>query len=296
MIDACSDGSTFGIAAAVIGGIGTLWAGISTYTLDFHVAQANGRDDSKWRFCPRLSTGGIVFSLVAALMAFISCWSYSDQRPATADFFLMRALNNYSIPVSTACNLTLNSNTQTANCSAFDELLDLSNCHQSVTGAIEADLTVNQSIGESIGHPSTCSANGTSFSCELMLDSSNTTALGNCTLDPPRLFLDTLDNSTAWVLMSVAGVVWIGSAILLAVARCYKQLLNPIKNKSALTRPLVNSELWAEGCHDSEDEKATRYQDSYPLKDLNDDPMESGDYNYGGSNYTDTDGKYEQLL
>eukprot|EP00656_Telonema_subtile_P042069 TRINITY_DN4749_c0_g1_i6.p3 TRINITY_DN4749_c0_g1~~TRINITY_DN4749_c0_g1_i6.p3 ORF type:complete len:154 (+),score=40.26 TRINITY_DN4749_c0_g1_i6:468-929(+) len=121
-LDACDDASTFGIAAAVIGGFGTLWAAVSTYTLDFHKAQG-GDNESKWQFCPRVSTGGIVFSLVAAIMAFVACWSYSDQRPATANFFLSKALD-FTTLVHTSCVLVPVSNTSmAANCSAFSELL-----------------------------------------------------------------------------------------------------------------------------------------------------------------------------
>lgn len=231
MLDACDDGSTFGIAAAVIGGFGTLWAAVSTYTLDFHTAQTPREDESKWQFCPRVSTGGIVFSLVAALMAFVGCWSYSDQRPGTADFFLSRALDLTS-SVITPCTLSpvlANSSTASANCTALEDLLVFGPSACNATGSWLPHA-----------HNHTCNVVGPGYTCQLLLvgSTNSTSALHGvsstavCHPTEPDLYLDTLDDSQAWFLMIAAGVVWLGAAFLLTVARCYKRVLNPMRNKT----------------------------------------------------------------
>lgn len=249
MIDACADGSTLGIAGAVLGGLGVLWAAASTYTLDFHKAQHSKDDADKtcWRFCPRISTGGIVFSIIAALLVWAGCWSYGDQRPESASFFLMRAMNN--VTFNTTCSVYKQGlNQSLAKCPGMNQTIAIpTNCSANCSVNFGPDLQCYLQLV--ITHASNRSTNAS-----IAQDFNHTAdqTFTACTLMPPPLHLDSLDNSTAWYLMLAAGLVWLGAAGLLIMARFYRKLLNPMKMKNSLSKPLVGEELWQEGVYDDD--------------------------------------------
>eukprot|EP00656_Telonema_subtile_P042068 TRINITY_DN4749_c0_g1_i4.p1 TRINITY_DN4749_c0_g1~~TRINITY_DN4749_c0_g1_i4.p1 ORF type:complete len:191 (+),score=61.00 TRINITY_DN4749_c0_g1_i4:92-664(+) len=184
--------------------------------------------------------------------------------------------------VHTSCVLVPVSNTSmAANCSAFSELLFVTpqSCNTS-----EQAFGLTSSVAAA-----NCTAVSDGFSCQLPLSAVSSAV---CSATEPALYLDTLDNSQAWGLMAAAGMVWLGAAVVLALARCYKKVLNPMKNKTALSRPLVSSEYWREGVYD-EVGKIDKYQDTDTLEDDQrfDDTVADDRYYE-----EEVEGKYQQLL
>jgi len=310
MVDACADASTLGIAGAVLGGFGVLWAAASTYTLDFHKAQhdRDEADKSCWRFCPRISTGGIIFSTIAAVLVWAACWSYGSERPEDASFFLARAMQNVTfnttctvgpytsrnataampvgslgavcagiseqmlLPANCSANcsvpVALTDSTQSLHCflllteaDASDSNSTNSSMNNHTNNSTNSSMT-NDNLRRTISNNSN-STNSSMITNRTISNNSNSTnrtispatdnhTLAVCTLLAPQLHLDSLDNSTAWYLMVGAGLVWLGAAALLTLARFYRQFLNPLKMRNSLSKPLVGQEMWQEGVYDDD--------------------------------------------
>jgi len=82
-VDAADDGSTLGIAAAIIGGAGSIWAAASAISATEESAILH-----KCSVCPRLLTAAAAFTLSAMGLAIAASLSYARQRPSTPNFFL----------------------------------------------------------------------------------------------------------------------------------------------------------------------------------------------------------------
>jgi len=85
-LDAADDGSTLGIAAAIIGAAASIWASASAISFTEEESPFH-----KCTICPRLLTAAPVMSVIAMVMAMAAAWSYSRQRPDTPNFFLDQA-------------------------------------------------------------------------------------------------------------------------------------------------------------------------------------------------------------
>jgi len=87
-LDAADNGSTLGIAAAVVGIAACVWAGSS--------AMAETEEESPLHqcfLCPRLLTAAPVMALIASVCALLSSGTYARARPGTPNFFLDSIFN-----------------------------------------------------------------------------------------------------------------------------------------------------------------------------------------------------------
>jgi len=94
--DASSDANFMGVAAAIFGLLGSIWALLCS------MSETEEGTSVHERCCfGRTLTAAPIFTTVAVVCTLLSAWSYGDQRPDKPNWFLHRAFGNATVMGST---------------------------------------------------------------------------------------------------------------------------------------------------------------------------------------------------